>query len=99
MVKKDNAFIEVILDHHPFDVVGWDGYYYPWAINIEDFEPRVGRFHLPPPVHQTFEGDGFVVCSFCPRPFDFDPHAVPVPVQSLQRDVGRGASTTRARSS
>jgi homogentisate 1,2-dioxygenase len=79
LVKKGNAIIETILDHHPFDVVGWDGYYYPWAINIEDFEPRVGRFHLPPPVHQMFEGDNFVVCSFCPRPFDFDPNAVPAP--------------------
>jgi len=79
LVKKGNAMLETILDHHPFDVVGWDGYYYPWAINIEDFEPRVGRFHLPPPVHQMFESDGFVVCSFCPRPFDFDPQAVPVP--------------------
>jgi homogentisate 1,2-dioxygenase len=79
MVKKGNRITEAVLDHHPFDVVGWDGYYYPWALNIEDFEPRVGRFHLPPPVHQTFEGDNFVVCSFCPRPFDFDPNAVPIP--------------------
>ncbi len=79
LVKKDCFLTEMILDHHPFDVVGWDGYYYPWALNIEDFEPRVGRFHLPPPTHQTFEGDGFVVCSFCPRPFDFDPDAVPAP--------------------
>ena len=79
LVKKDNRLTEAILDHHPFDVVGWDGYYYPWALNIEDFEPRVGRFHLPPPVHQTFAGDGFVVCSFCPRPFDFDSNAVPAP--------------------
>jgi homogentisate 1,2-dioxygenase len=79
LVKKDNRLVEFVLDHHPFDVVGWDGYYYPWAFNIRDFEPRVGRFHLPPPVHQTFEGDGFVVCSFCPRPYDFDPQAVPVP--------------------
>jgi len=79
LVKSQNRLTEVALDHHPFDVVGWDGYYYPWALNIEDFEPRVGRFHLPPPVHQTFEGDGFVVCSFCPRPFDFDPNAIPVP--------------------
>jgi homogentisate 1,2-dioxygenase len=69
----------MVLAHHPFDVVGWDGYYYPWAFNIHDFEPRVGRVHLPPPVHQTFEGDGFVVCSFCPRPYDFDPQAVPAP--------------------
>lgn len=79
IVKKDNRLAEIVLDHHPLDVVGWDGYYYPWALNIGDFEPRVGRVHLPPPVHQTFEGDGFVVCSFCPRPYDFDPRAVPVP--------------------
>lgn len=79
IVKKANALTEMMLDHHPFDVVGWDGYYYPWAISIHNFEPRVGRFHLPPPTHQIFEGDGFVVCSFCPRPFDFDPEAVPAP--------------------
>jgi homogentisate 1,2-dioxygenase len=79
MVKKENHISEFIVDHHPFDVVGWDGYYYPWAFNIHDFEPRVGRFHLPPPTHQTFEGDNFVVCSFCPRPYDFDPSAVPAP--------------------
>jgi homogentisate 1,2-dioxygenase len=78
-VKKDNQVVEFVLDHHPFDVIGWDGYYYPWAFSIHDFEPRVGRFHLPPPVHQTFEGDGFVVCSFCPRPYDFDPSSVPAP--------------------
>ncbi len=79
LVKKDNRIVEFVLAHHPFDAVGWDGFYYPWALNITDFEPRVGRFHLPPPAHQTFEGDGFVVCSFCPRPYDFDPEAVPVP--------------------
>jgi homogentisate 1,2-dioxygenase len=79
VVKKENRLTEFVLDHHPFDVVGWDGYYYPWAFNIHNFEPRVGRVHLPPPTHQTFEGDNFVVCSFCPRPYDFDPRAVPVP--------------------
>jgi homogentisate 1,2-dioxygenase len=79
VVKSANRLLEMVLDHHPFDVVGWDGFYYPWAISIHDFEPRVGRVHLPPPVHQTFEGDGFVVCSFCPRPYDFDPEAVPAP--------------------
>jgi homogentisate 1,2-dioxygenase len=79
VVKKGDRLTEFVLDHHPFDVVGWDGYYYPWAFNIHDFEPRVGRVHLPPPTHQTFEGDGFVVCSFCPRPYDFDPRAVPAP--------------------
>lgn len=79
VIKKGDQIQEVTLDHHPLDVVGWDGYYYPYAFNIADFEPRVGRFHLPPPVHQTFEGDGFVVCSFCPRPFDFDAQGVPAP--------------------
>lgn len=79
IVKKANTLTRMVLAYHPFDVIGWDGYYYPWALNIHNFEPRVGRFHLPPPTHQTFEGDGFVVCSFCPRPFDFDPEAVPAP--------------------
>ncbi len=79
IVKKANTLTEMVLAYHPFDVIGWDGYYYPWAINIRNFEPRVGRFHLPPPTHQTLEGDGFVVCSFCPRPYDFDPEAVPAP--------------------
>jgi homogentisate 1,2-dioxygenase len=79
LVKQYDGINEIILDHHPFDVVGWDGYFYPWAFNINDFEPIVGRVHQPPPVHQTFQGDGFVVCSFCPRPFDFDPNAVPAP--------------------
>jgi len=79
LVKQYDGINELILDHHPFDVVGWDGYFYPWAFNIYDFEPIVGRVHQPPPVHQTFEGDGFVVCSFFPRPYDFDPNAVPAP--------------------
>ncbi|HEY6218428.1 MAG TPA: homogentisate 1,2-dioxygenase [Gemmatimonadaceae bacterium] len=79
IVKQYDGLNEITLDHHPFDVVGWDGYFYPWAFNINDYEPIVGRVHQPPPVHQTFEGDGFVVCSFCPRPYDFDPEAVPAP--------------------
>jgi homogentisate 1,2-dioxygenase len=79
LVKQHGWLTEMVLDHHPFDVVGWDGYFYPWAFNIRDFEPIVGRVHQPPPVHQTFEGDGFVICSFCPRPYDFDPEAVPAP--------------------
>jgi homogentisate 1,2-dioxygenase len=78
-VKQYHAINELVLDHHPFDVVGWDGYFYPWAFNIHDFEPIVGRIHQPPPVHQTFQGDGFVICSFCPRPYDFDPEALPAP--------------------
>ena len=69
----------VIMGHHPLDTVGWDGCYYPWALSIHDFEPIVGRVHQPPPVHQTFEGDGFVICSFVPRLYDFHPEAVPAP--------------------
>ncbi|MGB7212467.1 MAG: homogentisate 1,2-dioxygenase [Gemmatimonadales bacterium] len=79
LVKQYDAINELMLDHHPFDVVGWDGFFYPWAFSIHDFEPIVGRIHQPPPVHQTFQGDGFVLCSFCPRPFDFDPNAIPAP--------------------
>jgi homogentisate 1,2-dioxygenase len=79
VVKQFNGLQEFVLDHHPLDVVGWDGMFYPWAFNIHDFEPIVGRVHQPPPVHQTFQGDGFVICSFCPRPYDFDPQAVPAP--------------------
>jgi homogentisate 1,2-dioxygenase len=79
VVKQYDGLNEFILDHHPFDVVGWDGMFYPWAFNINDFEPIVGRVHQPPPVHQTFQGDGFVICSFCPRPFDFHPEAIPAP--------------------
>jgi homogentisate 1,2-dioxygenase len=79
IIKQHHALHEYLLDHHPLDVVGWDGMFYPWAFNIDDFEPIVGRIHQPPPVHQTFQGDGFVVCSFCPRPFDFHPEAVPAP--------------------
>ena len=67
------------LASHPFDVVGWDGCLYPWALNILDFEPVTGRIHQPPPVHQTFVGPRFVVCSFVPRLYDYDPDAVKIP--------------------
>ncbi|WP_342431879.1 homogentisate 1,2-dioxygenase [Neobacillus sp. FSL H8-0543] len=77
--KSRGAIHSHILGHHPFDVVGWDGYLYPWAFNIEDFEPITGRVHQPPPVHQTFEGNNFVVCSFVPRLFDYHPQAIPAP--------------------
>ena len=79
LVKQYDGINEIILDHHPLDVIGWDGQFYPWAFNIRDFEPIVGRVHQPPPVHQTFQGDGFVICSFCPRPYDFHPEAIPAP--------------------
>lgn len=65
--------------HHPLDVVGWDGHLWPYAFNIEDFEPITGRVHQPPPVHQTFDGPGFVLCSFVPRLFDYHPQAIPAP--------------------
>ena len=71
---------------HPFDVVGWDGYLYPWSMSIHDFEPIVGRIHQPPPVHQTFQGPNFVVCSFVPRLYDFDPNAVKVPYHHANVD-------------
>lgn len=67
------------LDYHPFDVVGWDGYVYPYTFNTDDFEPISGRIHQPPPVHQTFQGQNFVICSFCPRELDWDPQAVALP--------------------
>ena len=68
-----------MLGNHPFDIVGWDGYYYPWKFNINDFEPITGSIHQPPPVHQTFAGDGFVVCSFVSRHFDYHPDSIPAP--------------------
>ncbi len=78
-VKQHGGFTRLVYAYHPFDVVGWDGFHYPWAINIEDFEPIVGRIHQPPPVHQVFESSGFVVCNFVPRLFDFHPDAIPIP--------------------
>jgi homogentisate 1,2-dioxygenase len=66
-------------EHHPLDVVGWDGYLWPFAFNINDFEPITGRVHQPPPVHQTFDGPGFVLCSFVPRLFDYHPRSIPAP--------------------
>ncbi|QSO49109.1 homogentisate 1,2-dioxygenase [Alicyclobacillus mengziensis] len=79
LIKARNGFTRLTLAHHPFDVVGWDGYVYPYAFNIEDFEPITGRIHQPPPVHQTFAGEGFVICSFVPRLFDYHPEAIPAP--------------------
>ena len=78
-VKVRDRLSRHVLDHHPFDVVGWDGYLYPWIFNIEDFEPITGRIHQPPPSHQTFDGHNFVVCSFVPRLFDYHPDGIPAP--------------------
>ena len=78
-IQKRGLLHRYVMRHHPFDVVGWDGYMYPYAISIHDFEPITGRVHQPPPVHQMFEGQGFVVCSFVPRLFDYHPQAIPAP--------------------
>ena len=78
-VRVRGGYQDYVLDYHPFDVVGWDGYLYPWTFSIHDFEPITGRIHQPPPSHQTFQGPNFVICSFCPRHLDFDPEAVPIP--------------------
>jgi homogentisate 1,2-dioxygenase len=77
--KKKGMLYGLHYATHPFDVVGWDGYCYPFAFSIHDFEPITGRVHQPPPVHQTFEANNFVVCSFCPRLFDYHPQAIPAP--------------------
>jgi len=78
-IKKQGMIHEMVYASHPFDVVGWDGFNFPYAFSIHDFEPITGRVHQPPPVHQTFEASGFVVCSFCPRLFDYHPESVPAP--------------------
>lgn len=78
-VKARDELHRHILDHHPLDVIGWDGYLFPYAFNINDFEPITGRVHQPPPVHQTFSGHNYVVCSFVPRLFDYHPKAIPAP--------------------
>ncbi|TAE52345.1 MAG: homogentisate 1,2-dioxygenase [Bacteroidetes bacterium] len=79
LIKKQGMVFPYIMDTHPFDVVGWDGNFYPFALSIHDFEPITGRVHQPPPVHQTFAARGFVVCSFVPRLFDYHPQAIPAP--------------------
>lgn len=78
-IKKEGMMHEVVYATHPFDVVGWDGYNFPYAFSIHNFEPITGRVHQPPPVHQTFETSTFVVCSFCPRLYDYHPKAIPAP--------------------
>jgi len=78
-VKARDQITCFVYDHHPLDVVGWDGHLWPFAFNIADFEPITGRVHQPPPVHQTFDGPGYVLCSFVPRLFDYHPLAIPAP--------------------
>lgn len=78
-VKKQGVLHSLVYASHPFDVVGWDGYNYPYGFSIHNFEPITGRVHQPPPVHQTFETSAFVICSFCPRLYDYHPKAIPAP--------------------
>jgi homogentisate 1,2-dioxygenase len=78
-IKKQGNMWEYVYGNHPFDVVGWDGFHYPYAFSIHDFEPITGRIHLPPPIHQTWESAGFVVCSFVPRLYDYHPESIPAP--------------------
>ena len=77
--KKQDILWEYTHENHPFDVVGWDGFNYPYAFSIHDFEPITGRIHMPPPIHQTWEAAGFVVCSFVPRMYDYHPKSIPSP--------------------
>lgn len=78
-IKKQGMMHQYVYASHPFDVVGWDGYNFPYGFSIHNFEPITGRVHQPPPVHQTFEAHNFVVCSFCPRLYDYHPQSVPAP--------------------
>ncbi len=86
LVRNAGGLTRFVYDHHPFDVVGWDGCLYPFAFSIRDFAPIVGAIHQPPPVHQTFAGPNFVVCSFVPRPYDFHPGAQKVPYHHANVD-------------
>jgi homogentisate 1,2-dioxygenase len=86
LVRTHDGLTRHVHAQHPFDVAGWDGCLYPFALSIYDFEPIVGAIHQPPPVHQTFAGPNFVVCSFVPRPFDFFPDAIKVPYHHANVD-------------
>ena len=86
-IKKKDEIFEMVYASHPFDVVGYDGYNYPYAFSIHDFEPITGRIHLPPPIHQTFETDAFVICSFVPRLYDYHPLSIPAPYNHSNIDA------------
>ncbi len=79
LLRTTDGIQEYQLAQHPFDVVGWDGFYYPWIFNIKDFMPITGKIHQPPPVHQTFQAPGLVICSFVPRLFDYHEKSIPAP--------------------
>ena len=78
-IKKEDTMYDYVYAHHPFNVIGWDGYNFPYAFSIHNFEPITGRVHQPPPVHQTFETPAFAICSFVPRMYDYHPDAIPSP--------------------
>jgi homogentisate 1,2-dioxygenase len=79
LIKRDHMIFPYHYATHPFDLIGWDGFHYPYAISIHEFEPITGRVHQPPPVHQTFEAHNFVMCAFVPRLYDYHPLAIPAP--------------------
>jgi homogentisate 1,2-dioxygenase len=86
-VKKKDEIFEMVYASHPFDVIGYDGFNYPYAFSIHDFEPITGRIHLPPPIHQTFETNAFVICSFVPRLYDYHPLSIPAPYNHSNIDA------------
>ena len=86
-VKKKDEIFEIVYASHPFDVIGYDGFNYPYAFSIHDFEPITGRIHLPPPIHQTFESSAFVICSFVPRLYDYHPLSIPAPYNHSNIDA------------
>ena len=79
IIRKGNQLFPYIYATHPFDAIGWDGYHFPYGFSIHNYEPITGRIHMPPPIHQTFEGHNYVICSFVPRLFDYHPQSVPAP--------------------
>jgi len=79
IVKFKDRFQKIELEWHPFDLIGWDGFLYPYTFNIQDYAPIVGKIHLPPPVHLVFTANNFVICNFVPRLFDFHPESIPAP--------------------
>ena len=87
MIKKKGLIYPYVYATHPFDLIGWDGYVYPYAFSIFNFEPITGRVHMPPPIHQQFEGRNFVICSFVPRLYDYHPDAIPAPYHHSNIDA------------
>lgn len=85
-IKARDCVHSYVYPYHPLDIVGWDGCYYPYIFNIDDFSPITGKLHMPPPIHQTFEAHNFVICSFCPRMLDWHPNAIKVPYNHSNLD-------------